>query len=212
MSQGGRWYQGDDQGVVRDIWWELRAVHFEPRRRVVQAATQCTGVVVRQWPGEPRLMLELVADSRLLGIYFKNWLLEMQVGVIFVNKAEFLWRWRAGMRKGKRSVTTDYPFYNTAAAARSHVKTYMLHKYKVDFNDKLRFPQWEVCWKAYQGEVLTPNGKMEVKHWKPWADGGHHGGGLHRLRHLWCKRDSRVWNLVGKAAWGIYPNMPCNAP
>ena len=53
------------------------------------------------------------------------------------------------MRKGKRSVTTDYPFYNTAAAARSHVKTYMLHKYKVDFNDKLRFPQWEVCWKAY---------------------------------------------------------------
>ena len=35
-------------------------------------------------------MLELVADSRLLGIYFKNWLLEMQVGVLFVNKAEFL--------------------------------------------------------------------------------------------------------------------------
>ena len=39
--------------------------------------------------GEPRFMLELVADSRLLGIYFKNWLWEMQVGVIFVNRAEF---------------------------------------------------------------------------------------------------------------------------
>ena len=60
----------------------------------------------------------------------------------------------------------DYPSYNTAAAARSHVKNYMLHKYKVDFNDKLKFPQWDVCWKAYQGEVLKPNGKMEVKHGK----------------------------------------------
>ena len=35
--------------------------------------------------GEPRFMLELVVDSRLLGIYFKNWLWEMQVGVTFVN-------------------------------------------------------------------------------------------------------------------------------
>ena len=34
----------------------------------------------------------------------------------------------------------DYPFYNTAAAARSHVKNYMLHKYKVDFMDKVKFP------------------------------------------------------------------------
>ena len=33
----------------------------------------------------------------------------------------------------------DYPFYNTAAAARSHVKNYMLHKYKVDFMDKVKF-------------------------------------------------------------------------
>ena len=24
----------------------------------------------------------------------------------------------------------------------------MLHKYKVNFDDKLTFPQWEVCWKA----------------------------------------------------------------
>ena len=30
--------------------------------------------------GEPRFMLEVNADSRLLGIYFKNWLWEMQVG------------------------------------------------------------------------------------------------------------------------------------
>ena len=69
-------------------------------------------------------------------------------------------------RNEKGEEVSDYPFYNTAAAARSHVKTYMLHKYKVDFNDKLKFPQWEVCWKAYQGEVLKPNGKMEVKHGK----------------------------------------------
>ena len=66
----------------------------------------------------------------------------------------------------KGEEVSGYPFYNTAAAARSHVKAYMLHKYKVDFNDKLKFPQWEVCWKAYQGEVLKPNGKMEVKHGK----------------------------------------------
>ena len=41
------------------------------------------------WSGnerrEPRFMLELVVDSRLLGIYFKNWLWEMQVGVTFVK-------------------------------------------------------------------------------------------------------------------------------
>ena len=24
----------------------------------------------------------------------------------------------------------------------------MLHKYKVNFDDELKFPQWEVCWKA----------------------------------------------------------------
>ena len=48
-------------------------------------------------------------------------------------------------RNEKGEEVSDYPFYNTAAAARSHVKTYMLHKYKVDFNDKLKFPQWEVC-------------------------------------------------------------------
>ena len=24
----------------------------------------------------------------------------------------------------------------------------MLHKYKVNFDDKMTFPQWEVCWKA----------------------------------------------------------------
>ena len=195
MSQGGRWYQGDDQGVARDIWWELRAVHFEPRRRVVQAATQCTGVVVRQWPGEPRLMLELVADSRLLGIYFKNWLLEMQVGVIFVNKAEFLWRWRAGMRKWKRSVTTDYPFYNTAAAARSHVKTYMLHKYKVDFNDKLRFPQWEVCWKASGGGSHTQ-----------WENGGEALKALSWWRASWRWSPSPATPLMQE---GLQSMKPC---
>ena len=60
----------------------------------------------------------------------------------------------------------DYPFYNTAAAGQSHVKNYMLHKYKVDFMDKVKFPQWEICWRAYQGEVLKPNGKMKVQHGK----------------------------------------------
>ena len=65
----------------------------------------------------------------------------------------------------------DYPFYNTAAAARSHVKNYMLHKYKVDFMDKVKFPQWEICWRAYQGGVQKPNGKTqeEGSAWKVYA-------------------------------------------
>ena len=35
--------------------------------------------------GQPRVMEELVIDSRLLGIYVKNWLWEMQVWEIFVS-------------------------------------------------------------------------------------------------------------------------------
>ena len=33
---------------------------------------------------------------------------------------------------------------------------------KVDLDDKIRFPDWANWWKAYQGEVLKPRGKMQV--------------------------------------------------
>lgn len=73
---------------------------------------------------------------------------------------------------------------NTADCNRSHLKNYLLHTYKVlsksskyvlgqaldlydvhikvDLDDKIRFPQWGSWWKAYQGEVLKPQGKMQV--------------------------------------------------
>lgn len=68
---------------------------------------------------------------------------------------------------------------NTADCNRSHLKNYLLHTYKVfsktsknvlglaldikvDLDDKTRFPQWANWWKAYQGEVLKPQGKMQV--------------------------------------------------
>ena len=57
----------------------------------------------------------------------------------------------------------DFPFFHTASAARSHVKCFLLADYKVDISDKRRFPNWGAWWKAYLGEVLKPNGKMQVK-------------------------------------------------
>ena len=36
----------------------------------------------------------------------------------------------------------DFPFYHTTAAARSHVKCFLLANYKLDISDKRRFPNW----------------------------------------------------------------------
>jgi len=65
---------------------------------------------------------------------------------------------------GEESI--DFPSVNTADCNRSHLKNYLLHTYKVDLDDKLRFPDWGIWWKAYQGEVLKPRGKMQVNHGK----------------------------------------------
>jgi len=59
--------------------------------------------------------------------------------------------------------TTDFPYFNTAQAARSHMKCYVLEAYQVDLGDKILFPKWKQWWVAYQGEVLKPKGKMKVR-------------------------------------------------
>jgi hypothetical protein len=60
------------------------------------------------------------------------------------------------------SEVVDFPFFHTAAAARSHVKCFLLKEHKIDIGNRRRFPEWGAWWKAYQGEVLKPNGKMQV--------------------------------------------------
>lgn len=80
--------------------------------------------------------------------------------------------------------STDFPSVNTADCNRSHLKNYLLHTYKVfliikrlclankikvDLDDKLRFPDWGIWWKAYQGEVLKPRGKMQVCRINCWS-------------------------------------------
>jgi len=59
-------------------------------------------------------------------------------------------------------MTSDFPFFHTAAGARSHMKCFVLQEYGLDLGDKVLFPKWGSWWKAYQGEVLKPNRKMKV--------------------------------------------------
>ena len=59
-------------------------------------------------------------------------------------------------------IVPDYPSYNTAAGARSHMKCFLLSEFKIDLDDKMLFPKWNSWWKSYLGEVLKPNKKMKV--------------------------------------------------
>ena len=65
-------------------------------------------------------------------------------------------------KKEDGTVTSDFPFFYTAAGARSHMKCFMLQEYGLDLGDKVLFPKWRSWWKAYLGEVLKPNRKMKV--------------------------------------------------
>ena len=60
-------------------------------------------------------------------------------------------------------VTTNFLYFNTAQAARSHMKCYVLEAYQVDIGDKIIFPMWKQWSVAYQGEVLKPKGKIKVR-------------------------------------------------
>ena len=62
----------------------------------------------------------------------------------------------------------DYPFYNTAAAARSHVKNYM-YKYKVDFMDKVKFPQLGDLLESLSRRSSKAQWQDEGSAWKVYA-------------------------------------------
>ena len=65
------------------------------------------------------------------------------------------------MRKNEAGEdVADFPFFQTAAAARSYVKCFMLQKFNIDLGDKKCFPSWSAWWKSY----LKPHGKMKVSY------------------------------------------------
>ena len=109
--------------------------------------------------GAPRNMEELCSENgdNILGNFFKNWLWSVicQCGYTFPT-------FQVSKKDEDGSEIVDFPFFHTAAAARSHVKCFLLKEHKIDIGNRRRFPEWGAWWKAYQGEVLKPNGKMQV--------------------------------------------------
>jgi hypothetical protein len=115
--------------------------------------------------GAPRNMEELCSgnEDKMIGNFFKNWLWEMQVGPPVICHYGYKFpTFQVSKKDEDGQEIVDFPFFHTAAAARSHVKCFLLKELKMDIGDRRRFPEWGAWWKAYQGEVLKPNGKMQV--------------------------------------------------
>ena len=58
--------------------------------------------------------------------------------------------------KGKAKDVIDFPSYNYAMAARSHVKIFIIESHGLDISSPLTCPDWPKWWISYQASTLVP--------------------------------------------------------
>lgn len=74
----------------------------------------------------------------------------------FISNCFPRWLWSlqiAKKNKGKAKDVIDFPSYNYAQAARSHVKMFIIKSHGLDISSPLICPDWAKWWISYQAST-----------------------------------------------------------